>query len=244
MSTPTPNRDKPCVLVIDDEAQIRNFLRISLKTEGYDLLEADNGETGLGLCARHSPDLVILDLGLPDMDGAEVLAGLREWSVAPVIILSVRDRELEKVKVLDLGANDYVTKPFGVDELLARVRTQLRISQKRNDPISLATSAIFDSGTLHIDLAMRKITVNGELVRLTPKEFAVLKVLMLASGKIVTQSQLLNDIWGPTHTTDTHYLRILIGRLRQKLGDDPTEQRYIQTEPGVGYRFLETLDKV
>lgn len=244
MSTPTPNRDKPCVLVIDDEAQIRNFLRISLKTEGYDLLEADNGETGLGLCARHSPDLVILDLGLPDMDGAEVLAGLREWSAAPVIILSVRDRELEKVKVLDLGANDYVTKPFGVDELLARVRTQLRISQKRNDPISLATSAIFDSGTLHIDLAMRKITVNGELVRLTPKEFAVLKVLMLASGKIVTQSQLLNDIWGPTHTTDTHYLRILIGRLRQKLGDDPTEQRYIQTEPGVGYRFLETLDKV
>jgi two-component system KDP operon response regulator KdpE len=244
VSTPTPKREKPCILVIDDEAQIRHFLRISLKTEGYDLLEADNGETGLGLCARHSPDLVILDLGLPDMDGAEVLAGLREWSAAPVIILSVRDRELEKVKVLDLGANDYVTKPFGVDELLARVRTQLRISQKRNDPISLATSAIFDSGTLHIDLAMRKITVNGELVRLTPKEFAVLKVLMLASGKIVTQSQLLNDIWGPTHTTDTHYLRILIGRLRQKLGDDPTEQRYIQTEPGVGYRFLETLDKV
>lgn len=244
MTEPVKDREKPCILVIDDEPQIRHFLRISLKTEGYELLEAESGETGLGLCARHSPDLVILDLGLPDMDGSEVLAGLREWSSAPVIILSVRDRELEKVKVLDLGANDYVTKPFGVDELLARVRTQLRINQKGNDSAAPEASAIFDSGALHVDLAMRKVTVDGNPVRLTPKEFAVLKVLLLASGKIVTQSQLLKDIWGPTHTTDTHYLRILIGRLRQKLGDDPTEQRYIQTEPGVGYRFLETLDKV
>jgi two-component system KDP operon response regulator KdpE len=244
MTEPVKDREKPCILVIDDEPQIRHFLRISLKTEGYELLEAESGETGLGLCARHSPDLVILDLGLPDMDGSEVLAGLREWSSAPVIILSVRDRELEKVKALDLGANDYVTKPFGVDELLARVRTQLRINQKGNDSAAPEASAIFDSGALHVDLAMRKVTVDGNPVRLTPKEFAVLKVLLLASGQIVTQSQLLKDIWGPTHTTDTHYLRILIGRLRQKLGDDPTEQRYIQTEPGVGYRFLETLDKV
>lgn len=244
MSEPAKDREKPCILVIDDEPQIRHFLRISLKTEGYELLEAENGEAGLGLCARHSPDLVILDLGLPDMDGSEVLEGLREWSSAPVIILSVRDRELEKVKALDLGANDYVTKPFGVDELLARVRTQLRINQKGKDSAAREASAIFDSGALHIDLAMRKVTVDGNPVRLTPKEFAVLKVLLLASGKIVTQSQLLKDIWGPTHTTDTHYLRILIGRLRQKLGDDPTEQRYIQTEPGVGYRFLETLNKV
>lgn len=244
MTEPAKDREKPCILVIDDEPQIRHFLRISLKTEGYELLEAENGEAGLGLCARHSPDLVILDLGLPDMDGSEVLAGLRMWSSAPVIILSVRDRELEKVKALDLGANDYVTKPFGVDELLARVRTQLRINQKSNDSAAREASAIFDSGALHVDLAMRKVTVDGNPVRLTPKEFAVLKVLLLASGKIVTQSQLLKDIWGPTHTTDTHYLRILIGRLRQKLGDDPTEQRYIQTEPGVGYRFLETLDKV
>lgn len=244
MTEPVKDREKPCILVIDDEPQIRHFLRISLKTEGYELLEAESGETGLGLCARHSPDLVILDLGLPDMDGSEVLAGLREWSSAPVIILSVRDRELEKVKALDLGANDYVTKPFGVDELLARVRTQLRINQKGNDSAAPEASAIFDSGALHVDLAMRKVTVDGNPVRLTPKEFAVLKVLLLASGKIVTQSQLLKDIWGPTHTTDTHYLRILIGRLRQKLGDDPTEQRYIQTEPGIGYRFLETLDKV
>lgn len=244
MTAPDHNREKPCILIIDDEPQIRHFLRISLKTEGYELLEAENGETGLGLCARHSPDLVILDLGLPDIDGSKVLEELREWSSAPVIILSVRDRELEKVKALDLGANDYVTKPFGVDELLARVRTQLRIHQKGNNSGAPETPAIFDNGTLQIDLAMRKVAVSGEPVRLTPKEFAVLKVLLLASGKIVTQSQLLKDIWGPTHTTDTHYLRILIGRLRQKLGDDPTEQRYIQTEPGVGYRFLEALDKI
>jgi len=239
MTAPLHIGDKPCILIIDDEPQIRHFLRISLKTEGYELLEAENGETGLGLCARHSPDLVILDLGLPDMDGSEVLAGIREWSSAPVIILSVRDRELEKVKVLDLGANDYVTKPFGVDELLARVRTQLRSYQSGKGSSVTQTAAIFNHGALHIDIAMRMVTVNGKLVRLTPKEFAVLKVLVIASGKIVTQSQLLKDIWGPTHTSDTHYLRILIGRLRQKLDDDPTEQRYIQTEPGVGYRFLE-----
>ncbi len=239
MTAPVQKREKPCILIIDDEPQIRHFLRISLKTEGYELLEAENGEIGLGLCARNSPDLVILDLGLPDMDGSDVLGALREWSPVPVIILSVRDRELEKVKALDLGANDYVTKPFGVDELLARVRTQLRNDGRNGGPPNEAT-VILDDGTLHIDLSMRKITVNGEPVRLTPKEFAVLKVLMLASGKIVTQSQLLKDIWGPTHTKDTHYLRILIGRLRQKLGDDPTEQNYIQTEPGVGYRFMET----
>lgn len=238
MTKPAQDREKPCILIIDDEPQIRHFLRISLKTEGYELLEAENGEAGLGLCARHSPDLVILDLGLPDMDGSEVLAGLREWSSVPVIILSVRDRELEKVKALDLGANDYVTKPFGVDELLARVRTQLRSAAIGSQSTAPDTSVIFNLRALHIDLAMRRVTVEGAPVKLTPKEFAVLRVLLLASGKIVTQSQLLKDIWGPTHTTDTHYLRILIGRLRQKLGDDPTEQRYIQTEPGVGYRFL------
>jgi two-component system KDP operon response regulator KdpE len=239
MTIPAQNRKKFFILIIDDEPQIRHFLRISLKTEGYELLEAEDGKTGLWLCAKHSPDLVILDLGLPDMDGSRVLEGLRESSSAPVIILSVRDRELEKVKALDLGANDYVTKPFGVDELLARIRTQLRIHSRKNDFTAPKTSAIFDNNALHIDLAMRKVTVNGEPVKLTPKEFAVLKILLLASGKIVTQSQLLKDIWGPTHTSDTHYLRILIGRLRQKLGDDPTEQRYIQTEPGVGYRFLD-----
>lgn len=243
MTLSTQGREKPSILIIDDEPQIRHFLRISLKTEGYEVLEAEDGETGLGLCARHAPDLLILDLGLPDMDGSDVLAALREWSSAPVIILSVRDREVEKVKALDLGANDYVTKPFGVDELLARVRTQLRSHEREQNSSAAETPAIFDNGALHIDLARRAITVGGSPVRLTPKEFEVLKVLLLASGKIVTQTQLLRDIWGPTHTNDTHYLRILIGRLRQKLGDDPTEQRFIQTEPGVGYRFIETSDK-
>lgn len=238
MNTLTQNREKPCVLIIDDEPQIRHFLRISLKVEGCDVLEAENGETGVELCARHLPDLVILDLGLPDMDGSDVLAAVREWSSVPVIVLSVRDRESEKVKALDLGANDYITKPFGIDELLARVRTQLRTYQRTGGAPTEA-SVIYEDGILAIDLSKRKIMVNGEPVRLTPKEFAVLKILMLASGKIVTQSQLLKDIWGPTHTKDTHYLRVLVGRLRQKLGDDPTEQRYIQTEPGVGYRFLE-----
>ena len=243
MTLSSQGREKPSILIIDDEPQIRHFLRISLKTEGYEVLEAEDGETGLGLCARHAPDLLILDLGLPDMDGSDVLAALREWSSAPVIILSVRDREVEKVKALDLGANDYVTKPFGVDELLARVRTQLRSHEREQNSSATKTPAIFDNGALHIDLTRRAITVDGSPVRLTPKEFEVLKVLLLASGKIVTQTQLLRDIWGPTHTNDTHYLRILIGRLRQKLGDDPTEQRFIQTEPGVGYRFIETSDK-
>lgn len=238
MTAAQPDRDKPCILIIDDETQIRNFLRISLKTEGYELLEAENGTIGLGLCARHSPDLVILDLGLPDMDGADVLVTLREWSAVPVLILSVRNRELDKVKALDMGANDFVTKPFGVDELLARVRTQLR-TQGNGGPHASETSPIYDDGVLHIDLAMRKLTVHGEAVRLTPKEFSVLKILLLASGKIVTQTQILREIWGPAHLKDTHYLRVLLTRLRHKLKDDPTEQHYIQTEPGVGYRFVQ-----
>ncbi|WP_166259188.1 response regulator [Marinobacter salicampi] len=240
MTLSVPDPGKPRILIIDDEPQIRHFLRISLKTEGYEVLEAERGETGLSLFAKHSPELVILDLGLPDMDGSEVLAALRESTSVPVIVLSVRDKELEKVKALDLGANDYVTKPFGVDELLARVRTQLR-NQERKSGRQTEVPLVFDDGMLRIDLAMRKISVNAEPVRLTPKEFAVLKALMLASGKIVTQTQLLKDIWGPTHTKDTHYLRVLLGRLRLKLGDDPTEQRYIQTEPGVGYRFVDTF---
>ncbi|WP_372985681.1 response regulator [Marinobacter sp.] len=227
----------PRLLIIDDEPQIRHFLRISLKTEGYDLLEADSGKQGLSLCETEKPDLVILDLGLPDMDGADVLAALRMWSTVPVIVLSVRDREQEKVKALDLGANDYVTKPFGIEELLARVRSQLRANGSLSTGLEKNRS-VFDDGTLYIDLTLRKLSRNGKPLRLTPKEFAVLRALMLNADHLVTQSQLLREIWGPTHTKDTHYLRVVVGRLRQKLGDDPTEQHYIQTEPGVGYRFV------
>ncbi|MET4162753.1 two-component system KDP operon response regulator KdpE [Marinobacterium sp. MBR-111] len=238
MTESTANRESHCILIIDDEPQIRHFLRISLKTEGYELIEAESGEVGLSLCARYSPNLVILDLGLPDMDGSDVLANLREWASVPVLILSVRDQEPEKVKALDLGANDFITKPFSIDELLARVRTQLR-NYERYREASIEAPAVFDDGTLKIDLSTRTIVVDGERIRLTPKEFSVLQALMLAAGKIVTQSQLLKSIWGESHAKDTHYLRILIGRLRQKIKDDPTEQYYIKTEPGIGYRFVE-----
>ncbi|XOZ32700.1 response regulator [Halomonadaceae bacterium KBTZ08] len=224
------------ILVLDDEPQIRHFLQISLKTEGYEVHEASTGESGLAYCARKPLDLVILDLGLPDRDGTEVLQSLREWSSVPVIVLSVRNREQQKVEALDLGANDYVTKPFGIDEFLARVRSQLRIQDKQTAESN--AWAFFDDGVLSIDLSTRRVYRQGAEVRLTPKEFAVLQVLMKEAGRIVTQPQLLKDVWGPTHTQDTHYLRVLIGKLRQKLGDDPTEQHYIETEPGVGYRFV------
>lgn len=224
------------ILVVDDEPQIRHFLQISLKTEGYEVDEAATGEAGLGHCARRPVDLVVLDLGLPDLDGTDVLRSLREWSSVPVIVLSVRNREQQKVEALDLGANDYVTKPFGIDEFLARVRSQLRIQEKQTAESN--AWAFFDDGVLSIDLSTRRVYRQGAEVRLTPKEFAVLQVLMKEAGRIVTQPQLLKEVWGPTHTQDTHYLRVLIGKLRQKLGDDPTEQHYIETEPGVGYRFV------
>lgn len=223
------------VLVVDDESQIRQFLRISLKAEGFSVFEAGSGAEALAVFAREAPDILILDLGLPDMDGVEVLARLRETSRVPVIILSVRDHEQQKVRALNLGANDYVTKPFGIDELLARVRVHLRLlGQPRSGQ---QESVVFEDDELSIDLSSRRITRAGQPVRLTPKEYAILERLVSSPGQLVTQTRLLEEIWGPTHTDHTHYLRIVIGRLRQKLGDDPTEQRYIETEPGVGYRF-------
>lgn len=226
------------VLVVDDESQIRQFLRISLKAEGFRVFEACSGTEALAVFAREAPDILILDLGLPDMDGVDVLARLRETTNVPVIILSVRDHEQQKVRALNLGANDYVTKPFGVDELLARVRVHLRPAGQPQ--VDQHKTAIFEDDELTIDLSSRRITRAGQPVRLTPKEFALLQRLVSSPGQLVTQTRLLEEIWGPTHTDHTHYLRIVIGRLRQKLGDDPTEQRYIETEPGVGYRFCGT----
>ena len=220
------------ILVVDDEAQIRRFLRISLGSEGYEVLEAATAREGIERTATQTPDLVILDLGLPDADGREVLAEIRGWSNVPVMILSVRGAEAEKVAALDGGANDYVTKPFGVQELLARVRNLLRQPATGEDG-----EATFDDGHLLVDLAQRQITVDGAAVRLTRKEFGVLRVLVAHRDRVVTQGALLREVWGPTHTEDTHYLRIIVGRLRRKLGDDPTDPRYITTEPGVGYRF-------
>ena len=221
------------ILVIDDESQIRRFLRISLRSQGHEVLEAATGADGLSLAATQSPDLVVLDLGLPDADGKAVLSELRAWSQVPVIVLTVRDAEREKVQALDGGANDYVTKPFGVQELLARVRSLLR--QRRG---LAGTTGSFEDAHLSINLGRRLVTRDGSPVHLTPKEYAVLQALVSHPGRVVTQTQLLRELWGPTHVEDTHYLRIVIGKLRQKLGDDSDEPRYLQTEPGVGYRFI------
>lgn len=222
----------PSILLIDDEAQIRKFLRIALSAQGYRVLEAANGEDGLAQAALQSPDVVVLDLGLPDLDGQQVLRCLREWSQVPVLVLSVRASEGEKVLALDGGANDYVSKPFGIQEFLARVRVLLRQGQVRE-----ALPANIVCGGLNIDLAYRRVSVEGGEVALTPKEYAVLALLGQHLGRVVTQQQLLRDIWGPSHVGDSHYLRVVVGHLRQKLGDDPAAPRYLITEAGVGYRL-------
>lgn len=222
------------VLVIDDEPQIRKFLDISLRAQGYSVLMAEDGRSGLDALAARGADLVILDLGLPDMDGHDVLRALREWSKVPVLVLSVRADEGGKVRALDAGANDYVTKPFGVPELMARVRALLR------DAVAPATAAeppVYDDGRLRIDLARREVALDGQALALTRKEYALLALLLRHADRVVTQPQLLREVWGPTHAEDTHYLRILLAKLRHKLGDDPASPRWIVTEPGVGLRF-------
>jgi two-component system KDP operon response regulator KdpE len=224
----------PRVLVIDDEAQIRRFLDIGLRAEGYHVLLAATGQEGLALAATQSPDVVVLDIGLPDLEGHDVLREIRQWSQVPVLMLSVRDAEAEKVRALDAGANDYVTKPFGIQELMARLRVLLRQAAKGGE----AEAAVrYDDGRLAVDLARREVLLDGAAVALTRKEFAVLSLLVRHPGRVVSQQQILRDVWGPTHTQDTHYLRIVMGKLRQKLGDDPAAPRWLKTEPGVGYRF-------
>jgi len=220
------------LLVIDDEPQIRRFLRISLIAQGYEVIEAGTGKEGLEALSTRGADLVILDLGLPDMDGQQVLRELRGWSAVPVIVLSVRANEAEKVAALDAGANDYVTKPFGVQELSARLRALLRLKPDNEQP------AVFDDGHLRVDLGRRLASLDGEVVNLSRKEWSLLALLVSQAGRVVTQPQLLRELWGPSHEEDTHYLRILVGKLRTKLGDDATAPRYIQTEPGVGLRFI------
>lgn len=223
---------KATILIVDDEAQIRKFLRISLAAKGYKVLEAVNGRDGLAQAALSQPDLMVLDLGLPDLDGQEVLKELREWSRMPVLVLSVRSSEDEKVRALDTGANDYVTKPFGIQEFLARIRVLLR------EGSTDSSSAIVATGALHIDLAYRRVTLADKEVSLTRKEFMVLSMLARHLDRVITQQQLLREIWGPSHTDDSHYLRVVIGHLRQKLADNPAAPRFIVTEPGVGYRLI------
>jgi len=228
------NPTAPRVLVIDDEAQIRRFLDIGLRAEGYQVLLAATGQEGLGLAATQSPDVIVLDIGLPDMEGHDVLREIRTWSEVPVLMLSVRDSENEKVRALDHGANDYVTKPFGIQELMARLRVLLRQGAKGGQADAPVR---YDDGSLAIDLARREVLLDGAPVALTRKEFAVLSLLVRHPGRVVSQQQILREVWGATHTQDTHYLRIVMGKLRLKLGDDPSTPRWLKTEPGVGYRF-------
>lgn len=232
---PAENASKPRVLVIDDEPQIRKFVDISLRSQGYATLLAETGQQGLALLASKGADIVVLDLGLPDRDGRDVLKELRQWSNVPVVVLTVRSGEEEKVALLDAGANDYVTKPFGIEELMARIRAFLRMARLRD-----AGGPVHDDGNLRVDLVQREVRVAGEAVALTRKEFALLALLIQQPGRLITQAQLLRGLWGPSHEQDAHYLRILVGKLRHKLREDASAPRYIVTEPGVGLRFVGT----
>lgn len=220
------------ILIIDDEKQIRRLLKVALTGHGYELEEAVSGQDGLNKAAVFRPDLVILDLGLPDLDGLEVLRRLREWSKTPVIILSVREQENEKINALDNGADDYVTKPFGLGELLARIRAALRHAA------GLGNEPVLNFGDLEIDVAQRRITVDGNVIKLTPTEYELLRNLAVYSGKVLTHRQLLRAAWGPSCENDTQYLRVYIAQLRRKIESDPSRPRHIITEPGVGYRLL------
>jgi len=235
VSAAEPTAPQPRVLVIDDEAQIRTFLRIALASQGYDVVESETGRDGLTELATRGADLVVLDLGLPDIDGLAVLRELRTASAVPVIVLSVRADEGMKVAALDAGANDYVTKPFGIQEFMARVRGLLRRSVG-SEPSPL----IYDDGHLRIDLGSRQVALDRIPVALSRKEYGVLATLVRDAGQVVTQQQLMREHWSPEHAADTHYLRIIMAKLRQKLGDNAADPRYLRTEPGVGYRFVAT----
>ncbi len=225
---------EPVVVLIEDEPQIRRFLRATLTGQGYRLFEATTGADGLVEVASRQPDVVILDLGLPDIDGLEVLRRVREWSTVPVIVLSARGQERDKVMALDAGADDYVSKPFGAGELLARIRVALRhlagASREGDD-------AVFKVGELEVNLLARHVVVRGTEVHLTPIEFRLLAVLVRHAGKVVTHQQLLREVWGPAHGEQGHYVRVYMGHLRHKLEAEPARPRYLLSEPGVGYRL-------
>jgi two-component system KDP operon response regulator KdpE len=219
------------VLVVDDEVQIRRLLKVALSAHGLEVAEAANGQEGLEQAVNFQPDLVILDMGLPDLDGLEVIRRLREWTAVPIIILSVREAEKDKIRALDAGADDYVTKPFSMGEVLARLRVALRHAAKtEEEPVLVA-------GDISIDLARRQVFVDGKEVRLTPTEYGILKNLAVHAGKILTHRHLLKLIWGEEYAEETHYLRVYVRQLRRKIEPDPAQPRYILTEPGVGYRL-------
>jgi two-component system KDP operon response regulator KdpE len=225
----------PAIVLIEDEAEIRRFLRVTLHTQGYRLFEATTGADGLVEVATRQPDVVIIDLGLPDIDGLEVIRRLREWTPVPVIVLSARGGERDKVGALDAGADDYIEKPFGTDELLARVRVALR--HGAGGPRE--ADALFSVGGLVVDQARRVVSVDGRQVHLTPIEYKLLTILVHHAGKVLTHRQILREVWGPTHVEHAHYLRVYMGQLRRKIERNPAQPRCLLTEPGVGYRLVD-----
>jgi two-component system KDP operon response regulator KdpE len=224
----------PRILIIEDEQEIRRFLRVSLAAHGYRLVESAVGKDGILQAASQPPDLIILDLGLPDIDGMEVIREVRQWSQVPIIILSARGQEHEKVKALDAGADDYLTKPFSVGELLARIRVAIRhATQTKGEP----GEAVFVLDGLQVDLARRQVRLGGDEVHLTPIEYRLLTTLIKYAGKVITHRQLLKEVWGPDSVFETQYLRVYMAQLRRKIEADPARPRYLLTEPGVGYRL-------
>lgn len=223
----------PISLLVEDEPQIRRFVRTALSEEGWQVFDAETMRRGLIEAGTRKPDLIILDLGLPDGDGIEFIRDVRKWSTVPIIVLSARTAEQEKIRALDAGADDYLTKPFGVGELLARVRSLLRRLRQPN-----TNTALVSFGDVTVDTKARLVKKSGQIVHLTPTEYRLLSVLSTNAGCVVTTTQLLRDVWGPSHADDAHYLRIYMGHLRQKLEDDPTQPQFLVTETGVGYRLL------
>ena len=220
------------VLVVDDERQILRALATNLRARGYDVNVAATGREGLRLAAAHQPDVVVLDLGLPDIDGIDVIRGLRGWSTIPIVVLSVRDAERQKVAALDAGADDYVTKPFGMDEVLARLRAAIRRATPAEE------QPLVETIDFTVDLTTKRVIADGKEIRLTPTEWQFLELLVRSTNKLVTQNQLLTQIWGPQYSGETHYLRVYVARIRHKLEPDPAQPRYLVTEPGMGYRFV------
>lgn len=228
------NQASPVIVVIEDDPAIRLFLRTGLSAHGFKVFEADRGKQGIIEAGVHKPDLIILDLGLPDMDGVDVIKTIREWSTMPIIILSARSNEQNKIDALDAGADDYLTKPFGLGELLARIRVALRHSVSS---LTQDQNGIFKTGALNVDLLKRQVFVAESEVHLTPIQYRLLSVLIKNAGKVLTHQSLLKEVWGPSYKDNSHYLRIYMSQLRQKLEKDPAQPQYLLTESGIGYRL-------